>query len=39
MSKRICDVLNKVLGYRKDSIYMVIQEIEGQNWGYNGSTF
>ncbi|KHO62013.1 4-oxalocrotonate tautomerase [Thermoanaerobacter sp. YS13] len=39
ISKRICDVLNKVLGYRKDSIYIVIQEIEGQNWGYNGSTF
>ncbi|MBZ4656645.1 MAG: 4-oxalocrotonate tautomerase [Thermoanaerobacter sp.] len=39
ISKRICDVLNKVLGYGKDSIYIVIQEIEGQNWGYNGSTF
>ncbi|ADH60481.1 4-oxalocrotonate tautomerase [Thermoanaerobacter mathranii subsp. mathranii str. A3] len=39
ISKRICDVLNKVLGYRKDNIYIVIQEVEGQNWGYNGVTF
>ncbi|AEM78269.1 phenylpyruvate tautomerase MIF-related protein [Thermoanaerobacter wiegelii] len=39
ISKRVCDVLNKVLNYRKDNIYIVIQEIEGQNWGYNGSTF
>lgn len=39
ISERVCDILNKVLNYRKDNIYIVIQEVEGENWGYNGSTF
>ncbi|SNX55039.1 phenylpyruvate tautomerase MIF-related protein [Thermoanaerobacterium sp. RBIITD] len=39
LSASICDILNKNLNYPKNSIYIVIQEFSGENWGYNGSTF
>lgn len=39
ISEKVCDIYNRILGYKKSSIYIVMQEVSGENWGWNGSTF
>lgn len=37
--KQICDLYAKETYCHSENIYVTIEEYEGKNWGWNGSTF
>jgi phenylpyruvate tautomerase len=39
LSNGICNVLSTEIGVPSDKTYIVMTEVDGENWGWNGSTF
>lgn len=39
LSQKICDILNRLLQIPHKSTYISFIDVEGSNWGWNGSTF
>lgn len=39
IAKGFSDVLHKVAGKKKESLYLVIQEIKGENWAKGDKLF
>ncbi len=39
LSKGICNVLSAEIGVPSDKTYIVMTEVNGENWGWNSSTF
>jgi phenylpyruvate tautomerase len=39
LSEKICKMVNESLGIPQDRIYLNFTNVEGNRWGWNGSTF
>ena len=39
ITAEVCEMLGKELGTPAEQIYVVFQEVKGENWGWNGQTF
>lgn len=37
--REICDLYSKKASFKGENIYVTIEEYQGSNWGWNGSTF
>ena len=39
LSQNLCKLLNDALGVPENRVYLNFTDVEGSNWGWNGSTF
>lgn len=39
LTSRFCDLCRESFGLSGEAVYVIIQEVAGENWGWNGATF